>query len=208
MRLTLTFIFSFLSFLTLQLLGLDNIYTISLVVLVILVLVLYPLVYTSFFGTNIDKIEQFLLKNKKNPNFYIIYALANKRDEEVEDLTDKLLHKTKQESRQSMYRVVKALYFKDVNEAKSHVHLIKQETYRLYYQAGILLEEEDLEGASKVIDEMPHSPKWMKDALLAQLEQKRNNIPEAKKHANNAISQAKGLQRYVLYKTYEREFGQ
>lgn len=205
MRLIITFIISLISFFTLNYFQIGNIFIIALVVLSILLVVLYPMLHTILFETNISKIERFLLKNKKNPNLYMIYALANELDEEVRGLTEKLLQKYKNRSRQAMYTVGKALYFKDIEEAKLHINQISQLSYRLYYQSIILIEEGDFDGAVKMIEEV--STKWMKDALLAELEKKRNNLPNAKKYANQAKLHSKGLQRYLLHKTYEREFG-
>ncbi|WP_078544648.1 hypothetical protein [Litchfieldia alkalitelluris] len=103
-----------------------------------------------------------------------------------------------------MYKVVQALYFKDIDEAKLFINQIKPLTYRLYYQSYILLEEGDLDGAVDLMEKL--STKWMKDALLAEHARKLNNLPNAKHYAKNAVLQSKGLQRYLLQKTYEREF--
>ncbi|MBD8068789.1 hypothetical protein [Bacillus sp. PS06] len=205
MRYVIAFILSFFSFFTLQYFDITNVFTIGLVFLLILAIVFLPVLHTVLFETNMDKIERFLLKNKKNPNFYMIYALANEIDDEVKDITEKLVKKSKQESRQAMYKVVQALYFKDVAEAKLHINQIKPVHYRLYYQASILLEEGDLDGAVELMEKLPSQ--WMKDAILAEHAKKLNNLATAKDYANKAMLHSKGLQRYLLHKTYEREFG-
>jgi hypothetical protein len=205
MRYIIAFILSFLSFFTLQYFNVESVFTNGLVFLLIVAIVFYPILHTVLFETNIDKIERFLLKNRKNPNFYMIYALANENDEEVKDITDMLLKKYKQESRQAMYKVVQALYFKDIAEAKLHINKIKPLHYRSYYQSSILLEEGDLDGAVELMEKLPSQ--WMKDAILAEHAKKLNNLPTAKDYANKAMLSSKGLQRYLLYKTYEREFG-
>ncbi|MFC4321428.1 hypothetical protein [Litchfieldia salsa] len=204
-RYAIAFILSFLSFFVLEYFNLETIFTNVLVFLLILAIVFYPILHTVLFETNIDKIERFLLKNNKNPNFYMIYALANEMDDEVKELTDKLLKKSNQESRQAMYRVVQALYFKDIAEAKLHVSKIKQLHYRLYYQSIILLEEGDLDGAVELMEKLP-SP-WMRDVILAEHAKKLNNLPTAKDYAKKALLSSKGLQHYLLHKTFEREFG-
>lgn len=47
---------------------------------------------------------------------------------------------------------------------------------------------------------------WMKNALLSEMEKKLNNPDKAMYYAKHALDHAKGLQKYILYKTYQREF--
>ncbi|KAB8139463.1 hypothetical protein F9U64_00055 [Gracilibacillus oryzae] len=205
MRYIITFFLSLIAFFTLHYFQVNNIFVIVLVITFILIAVLFPLVYTIFHETDMKKIERFLLKNKKDPNFYMTYALANKLDKEVEELTEVLLHKFKKPSRQASYRVVKALYFKDIEEAKLYINQMAPVQYRHYYQTVILIEEGNFTAAHDRIEKMPEN--WMKYALLAEIERKRDNLTEAEDHARRAQSLVKGLQAYLLQKTYEREFG-
>ncbi len=205
MRYITAFFISLVAFFVLGYFNLNNIFTIVFVVLLILVILLAPMLYTTLWQTDVDKLERFLLKNKKDPNFYIIYALANKLDDKVEDLTETLLHKYKQGSRHASYRVVRALYFENLQEAKEHVTHINHSEYSLYYQSSILMEEGDLDKAEALAEQI--KTRWKKYALLAELERKRDNIESAKNHALQARTSSRGLQRYVLHKTYERDFG-
>ena len=75
-----------------------------------------------------------------------------------------------------------------------------------HYQAIILLEDGEINEANNVIGKI--SSKWMKNALLAEREKKLNNLLDAKGYAEKAILNSKGLQRYLLHKTYELEFGE
>lgn len=202
--LLLTFLISLLSFFALNLLGFSDILAFIFVGILILAISMYPLLRIAFFETDIEKIERFLLKNKKKPSFYIIYALANKLDDQVDQTTEKLLQTTKNKARQAAYKVVHALYFEDIFTAKREVKNIASAQYKSYYQAIIALEESDMEAADRLIEEV--SSQWMKYALLAEFEKKKNNIEEAKNYASKALNETKGLQYYSLYKTYEREF--
>ncbi|WP_456277872.1 hypothetical protein [Bacillus sp. AK128] len=205
MRYGVTFIISLISFFTLQYFEVDNVWIIGTVMVLVLAIVLLPTLNNVLWETNIDKIERFLLKNKRNPHFYMVYAMANELDEEVRSITAKLLQKYKQKSRQATYKVGEALYFKDFVVVKSQLEHIKSPTYHFYYQAIILLEENDIEAANEVIDKI--TTKWMKNGLLAEREKKLNNITQAKQYAETAIQQTRGLQRYLMHKTFEREFG-
>ena len=201
----ITFLVAFVYFLVLQLLDWDNILTIGMGVVIILAGVLYPLLKNSMWETRVEKLENFLLKNKNKPDFYIIYALANELDEEVKANTELLLKRASSSHRKALYKVVEALYFKNIDVAKYEVEKIKPGDYRFYYEAKILLEEGNIESANKVIDQI--SKPWMKHALLAEQERRLNHPDQAKRYAQLAKQQTKGLQRYLLHKTYQREFG-
>lgn len=205
MRVFITFFISLISFFALSYFQIDNIFIIGAVIVLILVGAMFPLLHTVLFETNIGKIERFLLKNKRNPNFYIIYAMANRLDEEVKDVTEKLLKKYKSPSRQALYKIGEALYFNNIPVIKLQVELIKDPSYQYYYQAIIFLEAGDIDSANEWIEKL--SSKWMKNALLAEREKKLNNVLDAKSYAEKAILHSKGLQRYLLQKTYEVEFG-
>ncbi len=94
LRYIIAFIISFISFFALQHFNIDNVFINVLVFLIILAIVFYLILHTVVYETKIDKLERFLLKNKRNPNFYMIYALANEIDEDVKAITDLLLKKT------------------------------------------------------------------------------------------------------------------
>lgn len=205
MRFAITFVISFISFFVLKFFQVENIFTISAVLILILLVVMYPLLHAVLLETDIEKIERFLIKNKRNPNFYIIYAMANGLDEEVKELTEKLLVKYKSPSRQAMYKIAEALYFKNMLVIRSQLAHIKNPSYQFYYQAIIFIDDGDIDGANEVIEKI--SSKWMKSALLAQREKRLNNVLAAKSYAEQAIQHSKGLQRYLLHKTYELEFG-
>ncbi|MCT8138578.1 hypothetical protein H1D32_12990 [Anaerobacillus sp. CMMVII] len=204
MRFFTTFIISLIAFLVLTFFKINSIIVFIAVGICILFIVMYPFLKISLFETNIDKIEKFLLKHKNNPNFYIIYALANELDQDIDRLTDKLVSKTRQKSRQAIYKIIRALYFKDLMEAKKEIDNVTAPEYKHYYQALILLEENNISEANHWIEKL--STNWMKNALLAELERKQGNLDEATAYATKAKQQTKGLQHYILHKTYEREF--
>ncbi|KEF36892.1 hypothetical protein M670_03806 [Schinkia azotoformans MEV2011] len=206
MRYVNTFVISLISFFVLDFFQVDNVFIVGTVMVLILVGVMLPLLYTVLLETDIDKIEKFLLKNKRNPNFYIVYAMANRLDKDVRDLTEKLLKKYKSPSRQAHYKIAEALYFKNFSVIRSQVEQIKNPSYQSYYQAIVLLEDGDINGANNAIEKI--SSKWMKNALLVEREKKLNNLLDAKSYAEKAILHSKGLQRYLLHKTYEIEFSE
>jgi hypothetical protein len=204
MRFIVTFVISLVGFFVLHYLQVSSIFAMAILAIVILIGVMYPLLQVLLWETNITKVEKFLLKNKKNPNFYIVYALANGLDEDVRKITDSLLQKYKQPSRQALYKIGAALYFKNMIVVRNEIEYVKSDAYRLYYQAILLIDEGDIEGANELIVKVP--TKWMKNALLAEREKQLNHTTEAQSYAEKAKQESRGLQRYLLHKTYEREF--
>lgn len=180
--------------------------TFAVITLVVLSLIIFPFFYTVLLETNIQKIEKFLINGKKDPNFQLTYGLANKIDSDVEEAIEKLLKKYKQKHRQALHKVIYALYKNDLTTVKEEIEEIKPPVYKYYYQALALLEEGNIEEAKQAMDHV--TTPWMKSALLSELENKRNNVEQAKLHATEAMEQVKGMQRYLLVKTYEREFGE
>lgn len=164
----------------------------------------FPQLKMAFWETDLNKIEKFLINNKKNPNYQLFYALANNLDEEVEDAIEKLLSKYKNKHKQALFKVIYAFYKKEIVTAKQEIEYIKPANYMRYYKSTLLLEEGNLNEAKQLIEEI--SIPWMKYALLSELENKLNNPEEAIRLAKMALDQVKGLQKYILYKTYQREF--
>lgn len=73
-----------------------------------------------------------------------------------------------------------------------------------YYLALINIEERQFNAAWQWIERL--NKKWMKEALLAEIALKKEEKDVAKKHAKSALKHTKGIQYYILKKTYEREF--
>ncbi len=181
-----------------------NIFIIFAIGFMLLFLMILPYLYTVFWEKDINKIEKFLIKEKGNPIYQLFYALANKLDEEVKDAIDQLLKKHKARHKQALYKVIYALYCKDILAAKQEVDNIKSDNFKYYYKSAVLMEEGNLNEARQLIEHI--SIPWMKSALLSELEYKLNDLDKAMYFAKHALDNAKGLQKYILYKTYEREF--
>lgn len=200
----ITFFLSLISFFILYLLNIDHFISFIIVFFIILAVMMLPLLKVTLFETNMEKVEKFLLNNKNNANFYIIYALANNLDDDVKELTNILVQKSKNKSRQALYKVIEALYFEDYATVKTIVEDIEAPMYRNYYQAIIAMEEGDFNRTDELIAKI--SNKWMHFALLAERERKQNNLEKGKDYAQKAKEATKGLQRYLLHKTFEKEF--
>lgn len=75
----------------------------------------------------------------------------------------------------------------------------------LYYQAAKCILIDYLEGARRFTEQVPRM--WMQEALTAEILVKENRNEDAMLHAQKALSNTKGIQRYVLLRNWEREWG-
>ncbi|WP_138419959.1 hypothetical protein [Aquibacillus sediminis] len=192
-------------FITLKTFALFSMYTVGAGILSLLITLLYIRFWITHVETRIEKIENFLTTNKNKPHFHLIYAIANQMDSDVKATTADLLDKEKRSICRAYYQVTTALYFNNVTEARNHVEKLKPECYRLYFRGLILLKEGNIEEADTMIEQI--NKPWMKFALLAEREQKLNNLEWAINYANKAKRKMRGLNKYHFHKTYERQFG-
>ncbi|MXO77320.1 hypothetical protein GRP75_05530 [Paenibacillus sp. OT2-17] len=175
------------------------------IIFILMFLVLYvPILFTVLWDSNLKRIEKFLMSRKNKLEYHLFYALANEIDEEVEDSTRLLLQKYKGIHKQALYKTVFAFYKKEILTVKEEIEFIKPRAYKNYYRAIVCMEEGNNAEAHKIIHDIP-TP-WMKNAILSELELKSNHYAAALKLAQQALHQSKGLQKYVLFKTYQRKF--
>lgn len=203
-RLLIPFTLALVLTIILQTLKINDI-AIYITVFIVIFAVLYvPVLYISIFSTNIDSIDRFVADRVKHPQYGLFYGLANDNRQLVEESVDKLLKRNKQPTAQAMYKVMFALYNKDADEAKKYIDLIKQPEYKKYYKAGIAIEEKNNEEAQTIAQTLQKD--WMKEAVYAEVQKGKGNLEQAKIHARKAIEGSKGLQRYMFYKIYSREY--
>lgn len=160
-----------------------------------------PNLYYMYFAKDPHKIEAFLLSRKKDPvsRFYI--GLANEQNEMIIKAMPKLL-KYKKAPQQAIFLTILALSQKKLDIAKSYIQYIKQPCLRAYYEAVLCLENHHMEDAYRLI--LNIKKEWMREALIAEMEKRKGNIPQAKEHIQNALHLTKGIQKLLLYKEYNR----
>ncbi|WP_442593528.1 hypothetical protein [Neobacillus sp. D3-1R] len=196
--LVLAFVFSaLLSFL--------NINPVLIFILTFLLIFIFFNPRLVYFSNNLKEIEKFLIKNRKIPEYQLFYGAANHIEEDVREAIGKLLKNSILRSQFPTYETILALFNKDVEEAKRHIEKIKPLQYQLYYRAIILTEENQLEEARELVKRM--NKLWMIEAVKVELAKKDDQPKIAEEHAKKAVSLARGLQKYVLAKTFERELG-
>ncbi|MGG4144959.1 hypothetical protein ABEW34_17725 [Paenibacillus algorifonticola] len=178
--------------------------SIIIIFLTYVALTLGPLFYTILGTRNLMKIEKFLLANRKIPSYYINYAVANRLDDEFEENIAKLLKQYKQKNKQALFKTLQAHYYKDIQSVLHEIEFIQPIEYRYYYQAYYYIERREFTEARDYISRI--SKVWMKQSLLSYFEYKQGNRPRAIELAEEAMQAARGLQLYVMVKTFEREY--
>lgn len=177
---------------------------IVIIFLTFLAVTLGPLFYTILGTRNLVKIERFLLANRSIPSYYINYTVANRLDDEFEETMAKLLKQYKQKNKQALFKTLQAHYNKDIQNVLHEIELIQPVEYRHYYQAYYYIERREFAEAHDHINRI--SKAWMKQSLLSYMEYKQGNRPRAIELAEEAMQAARGLQLYVMVKTFEREY--
>lgn len=177
------------------------------IVFVVSLLVFLPtFYYPLLLETRINRLESFFLKQKNKPSIYIYYVLANRLDEEANAIMNQLLLKHKRAGTLAIYKAAYGIYRKDMNAVREAIPDIQLAEYRNYYKTIVQMEDGEREQALATLESIKKP--WMRFALLAELERKAGRIEKAVVYAKKAFSASRGVQRYVLYKEYEREFPQ
>ncbi|MEH7235279.1 hypothetical protein [Bacillus sp. JJ1562] len=171
--------------------------------IVIVGLSTYLFVYPIYWEKNVKKIESYLEKRRKNPLFKLYYGMGNRIDQDVKEATEALLQKYKQPARQAIFKTLFALYEDDIGRAKKDIEEIQPPQYRYYYQAIIAIEEGQVNEATELSGQI--NSEWMKHALAAGIAKKEGNQAEYVAEIQKAFEKTRGMQRYVIYKQYERD---
>lgn len=149
------------------------------------------------------KLESYLVKRRKNPLFKLYFGMGNRIDGDVKEATEALLQKYKQPARQAMFKTLYAMYEDDILRAKKDIEDIGPPQYKSYYQAIVAMEEGKLEEAVELREKV--KTEWMKHALAAGIAKKAGNHEEYIAEIQKAYEKTRGMQRYVLYKQFEKD---
>lgn len=189
----------------LSIIGINPILMYLIIISFVFVVVVYvPLIHPVYVSKNIKQIEKFL-KNNRNPFFQLYYALGNKVDDDVTRLINQLLKKYKGNHYQALFKTIYFFYKNDYSkEVLVEIENIKPPKVKVYYLTIYDIQQGLFEKASDEISKQGKG--WMNDALKAELLSKQGDLFEATKYAKKALENSRGLQRYLLYCEYKREF--
>jgi len=152
---------------------------------------------------NMNNLEKLFKKNDKHAYYSFIYAISNKDDKRMITSYRKLIKQKKYQPQYALFTIMFSLYFGKTLGLREEVEKINQPERKTYYQTLVLIHENKLEEAKNTMKAI--KKKWMKEALLAEIASREGDDKMAKEHAKSALKHTKGIQYYVLKKTYERE---
>ncbi|MNE77233.1 hypothetical protein D3C80_1735320 [compost metagenome] len=116
------------------------------------------------------------------------------------------MNKYKRPAAQAPFKAAYGLYHRDMAAVQEAVQDIRYPDYRAYYETALLVEEGKYAEAREHLESI--KKRWMRSALLAEVERKAGDIGAAVKHAREAVDASGGAQRYILHKEYERTLPQ
>ncbi|WP_042199262.1 hypothetical protein [Paenibacillus camerounensis] len=186
--------------------GYSPILTVGIALTVSLIGYMILFVYPFVLEKRVERVEDFLLRHKHKPGVYIHYVVANRLDDEAKTTMDKLMTKYKHSRALATYKAAYGLYCKDMDAIRTAVPYIRYADYRAYYATLLLIEDGKSTEAREHLESI--KKRWMRSALLAEVERKSGDIEAAVKHAREAVDTSGGAQRYVLHKEYERTLPQ
>jgi hypothetical protein len=161
--------------------------------------------YPMAWETRMERLEAFLRKRENTLYIYIFYATANQLDEEVERTMEKLMSSTSTSKfAKANYQAAYSAYRKDLFSLRKSLREMRRSDYRTYYETFLLVEEGESERARAHLSSIKKD--WMRYALLAEIERKLHHHERAEEFAAKAVQAAKGVNRYVMTKEYERYY--
>jgi len=177
-------------------------WTLGVVLIAALIMFMLRFYYPLSLEKRIDRVETFLRRQKNTPGVYISYVLANRLDDEAELVMEQIMQKYKWKSTQASFKAAYGVHLKNMFAVQQAVKQMGISDYRTYYETILLLEDGNSDGARERLQSI--KKKWMRSTLLAGIELKAENRDTAIQHAHEALNSSRGVNRYVLYKEYER----
>jgi hypothetical protein len=205
----LSYIYAFLVGLIVAVIGtilrLPSLFVLVLVYVIIAYMIAFPLIRMYFGKGDVKNTERFLLKNKRKPFHQLYYGIANGIEEDVDEATRKINKGFLSKTKKNQYQLIYAAFHEQPEEMEKLLKGIRKSALTLYYQTIHSVMINDLGAARRLIEQNPKL--WMREALTAEVLVKENRKEAAIDHAKNAISKTRGVQRYILIRTWEREWG-
>jgi hypothetical protein len=159
-----------------------------------------PALYTLYFTQNIDTVELFLNRSKaKNPVYAVMLGAANGEFEAVERTLPLIRNKQVQISVSIMLHLER----QEIAQARKQVNNIQLASNRNYYKALIAILEEDWENVTEFQAGIRN--KALHYVIEAEVAFKQGNREDSVRAGQLALASAKGLQKFMLLRSLERQ---
>lgn len=173
---------------------------VGIVIALVVVIVGYH-AYVLFWTKNIQIVEAYLKKRKKQPYYALMLALANGDLEKAERYAEQLTGKYEEARKSALANI--QIEKNQLEEAADIANEIKNDTVRYYNQALVALmqgkEEQFAQAKNNVANRV------LRYVLEAEKAFRQGDKKEAEQLGHLAISSARGLQKYVLVRSLERQ---
>lgn len=155
--------------------------------------------YIMFFTKNVNIVDQFINKKKKNRYYALIIASVNKQYDIVENYVESLSSRYNQ----TIFSINASIQLerKELDKAEKTIQKIKSKNHRNYYLALLALSQGNLILSEEYKAKVRH--KGLQYVIDAEAAFVIGNYAEAGRFGNLAISNSAGLQRWVLVKSLE-----
>lgn len=169
---------------------------------VVVSLMMGTVLYTLYGTTNLKRVENYILRKKKEPIYAFVYAQRTGSIEEQSKAIDAILKKYKQPYIIHYYRCIYETLHKNYSNALKEAEQIEKQPLMNYSIASIHVDMGNIEEAQHLLEQLPKQ--WMKEAILASIANVENDLPRYKEHVKSAVDHARGVQRYSLYHYYKQ----
>lgn len=170
---------------------------------IVVALMIGNVLYTLYGTTNMRKVENYILRKKKEPIYAYVYAEKFGSKEDRLKAIEAILKKYKQPYITHYYRCVQETLLKNYSNALSEAEKIEKQPLMNYSIASIHADMGNIDKAQQLVEQLPKQ--WMKEAVLASIANYENDFSRYKEHAHLAVEHARGIQRFSLYYYYERQ---
>lgn len=167
------------------------------VVIIYLLLLVAPQMYIVYKSKDLNKIENYLEKNRRKPIFAYPLALKTGDQEQIVRSIEEILKRYKQPYMQEVYKTILTLFEGDVSKMEHQAKQISKEPLRTYYIAYAAALKGNYDEANTLKEQLPKE--WMNHAIAAVIAKEQGNMELFDIEANKCIELATGVQRYGLY---------
>ena len=158
--------------------------------------------FVLYFSRNMDLVGKFLRK-QKHPYYRALLDITKGNYAEASKKVERLKNWGRQQQMRAILKAALYLENNHLSEAKRETELIKSPEVRAYNYALIALKENEWESFAQLKSKLKN--KALQYILEAEEAYKKGNLEKAELFGNQAIEAARGLQRYLLVASLERQ---
>lgn len=174
---------------------------ILIIVLYLAITILKPL-YIIYKSKSLKSIDRYVILNNKRPIFNYSYALGHGNDEDIENSLKRIINVYEQDNMRPIYSANLAVHQNKPKEVLDFVEQISGSDYKYYYSGISFAMRKQHEKAEEFSTKI-RTP-WMKHGLKAFLFKEEKEYEGFRREANLSISNAVGMQRYVMHHMMRR----